>query len=41
MANYYNLDGIKTQLAKTLAQEQSFLEAWEKVTFPTKKWAKI
>ena len=37
MANYYNLDGIKTQLNKILSREKSLLEAWEKVTFPTKK----
>lgn len=37
MANYYNLDGIKTQLNKNLSREKSLLEAWKKVTFPTKK----
>lgn len=37
MSNYYNLDGIKTELTKRLSYEKSILQAWEKVTFPTKK----
>lgn len=37
MANYYNLDGIITELKKRNAEDRAKLEAWEKVTFPTKK----
>lgn len=37
MSNYYNLDGIKTELEKRLSYEKSILQAWENVTFPTKK----
>lgn len=37
MSNYYNLDGIKTELNKRLSYEKSILKAWEDVTFPTKK----
>lgn len=37
MSNYYNLDGIKTELEKRLSYEKSILKAWENVTFPTKK----
>lgn len=37
MANKYNLDGIKTSVAKEIVTCRSRLEAWEKVTFPTKK----
>lgn len=37
MSNYYNLDGIKTELKKRLSYERSILQAWENVTFPTKK----
>lgn len=37
MSNYYNLDGIKTELTKRLSYEKSILQAWENVTFPTKK----
>lgn len=37
MSNYYNLDGIKTELNKRLSYEKSILQAWENVTFPTKK----
>lgn len=37
MSNYYNLDGIKTELEKRLSYERSILQAWENVTFPTKK----
>lgn len=33
----YNLDGIKTQLNKQIEEARARLEAWEKVTFPTKK----
>ena len=37
MSNYYNLNGIKTELEKRLSYENSILKAWENVTFPTKK----
>lgn len=37
MANYYNLDGIKTHMASEIEKEKAFLAAWEAVTFPTKK----
>lgn len=37
MANYYNLDGIITELKKRNAEDRVKLEAWEAVTFPTKK----
>ena len=37
MSNYYNLEGIKTELNKRLSYEKSILKAWENVTFPTKK----
>lgn len=37
MANAYNLDGIKTELTKTINRKKAVLQAWEKVTFPTKK----
>ena len=33
----YNLDEIKTQLKKEISKSKAFAEAWEKVTFPTKK----
>lgn len=37
MNGFYNLDGIKTELAKNLAEAKAKKEAWEKVTFITKK----
>lgn len=37
MANYYNLDGIITELKKRNAEDRAKLAAWEAVTFPTKK----
>lgn len=37
MSSYYNLEGIKTELNKRLSYEKSILQAWENVTFPTKK----
>lgn len=37
MKNYYNLDGIKTELTKMIREKESLLEAWKNVTFPTKK----
>lgn len=35
--SYYSLDGIKTDLTKTLCEKKELLKAWEAVTFPTKK----
>lgn len=37
MSNFYNLDGIKTEIRKQIKIEKAKLEAWKKVTFPTKK----
>lgn len=37
MSNYYNLDGVKTYLARTLDEKESLLAAWKAVTFNTKK----
>ena len=37
MSNYYNLDGIKTELKKRISEHKTLLQAWENVTFPTKK----
>ena len=37
MNGFYNLDGIKTELAKSLEEAKVKKEAWEKVTFITKK----
>ena len=37
MTNFYNLDGIKTELTKEISKTETLLAAWEQVTFPTKK----
>lgn len=37
MSNYYNLDGIKTELKKNIEKTEELLKAWECVTYPTKK----
>lgn len=37
MSEYYNLDAIKTGIAKDIAINTAFIEAWRKVSFPTKK----
>ena len=37
MSNYYNLDGVKTELRKRIEAANAKLEAWQAVTFPTKK----
>lgn len=37
MSNYYNLDGIKTEIKKRISEHKTLLQAWENVTFPTKK----
>lgn len=36
-SNYYNLDGIQTELKKKITVAEARLAAWEAVTFPTKK----
>lgn len=37
MGNYYNFDGIKTELEKELDKNRAFLAAWKNVSFPVKK----
>ena len=37
MSNYYNLDGIKTELKKEIARKETLLQAWQNVKFVTKK----
>lgn len=37
MSNYYNFDGIKTELEKELDKNRAFLAAWKNVSFPVKK----
>lgn len=37
MSNYYNLDGIKTEIKKRISEHKTLLRAWKNVTFPTKK----
>lgn len=37
MSNFYNLDGIQTEIKKQIQHDTAILEAWKKVTFPTKK----
>ena len=37
MSNFYNADGIKTEITKRLEEERAYLNAWKAVTFPTKK----
>ena len=37
MSNLYNLDGIQTEIRKQIQHDTAILEAWKKVTFPTKK----
>lgn len=37
MSEYYNLDAIKTGIEKEISISAAYLEAWKKVTFPTKK----
>lgn len=37
MSNHHNLEGITKALRGELSQTCALLEAWEKVTFPTKK----
>ena len=37
MSNLYNLEGIKTELNKGMSRAKTLLQAWENVTFSTKK----
>lgn len=37
MAEYYNLDGIQTELRKSIDRKETALAAWQAVTFPAKK----
>ena len=37
MADYYNMDGVKTALIKDLAKARAFRDAWKNVSFNTKK----
>lgn len=37
MRNYYNLEGIQAELINRIAREKAILQAWQAVTFPTKK----
>ena len=37
MSNYYNLDGIITELKKTIDVDKCLLKKWKEVTFPRKK----
>ena len=39
MANYYNLDGIKTHIKQEIDKYQCMKEAWKKSKIPNKeKW---
>lgn len=35
--NYYNLDGIQTEIKGQIERTKCLIEAWKKVTYPTKK----
>ena len=35
--NYYDLDGIQTEIKKQIERTKCLIEKWEKVTYPTKK----
>lgn len=37
MSNYFNLEGIKTEIEKQIDRDVAILNAWKNVTFPTKK----
>lgn len=37
MSNYFNFDGIKTELEKEIDINRAFLDAWKNVSFPVKK----
>lgn len=37
MSNFYNLEGIKTEIEKQIDRDVAILNAWKNVTFPTKK----
>lgn len=35
--NYYDLDGIQTEIKRRIERTKCLIEKWEKVTYPTKK----
>lgn len=35
--NYYDLDGIQTELKRQIERTKCLIEAWQKVAYPTKK----
>lgn len=35
--NYYNLDGIQTEIKRQIERTKCLIKAWGKVTYPTKK----
>ena len=35
--NYYDLDGIQTEIKRQIERTKCLIEKWEKVTYPTKK----
>lgn len=35
--NYYNLDGIQTEIKRQIKRRKCLITEWEKVTYPTKK----
>jgi len=37
MSEYYNLDAIKTGIERDIAINTAYVDAWKKVSFPTKK----
>ena len=37
MSEFYNLDAIQTSIKKDIAINQAYVDAWKKVSFPTKK----
>lgn len=37
MSSFYNRDDIRTSIEKDIAINTAYVQAWEKVTFPTKK----
>lgn len=40
--NYYDLDGIQTEIKRQIERTKCLIEKWEKVTYPTKKrWCTI
>lgn len=35
--NYYDLDGIQTEIKRQIERTKCLIEKWKKVTYPTKK----